>query len=113
MISCACGRKSIGIVFSENFFPNRPVAISGVCEEVTHVSKTSFSGSNSLPLQRVHFFFGLSFSGSTGRSFSSGSATAPHFLQYQAGIGIPKYLCLETHQSHFNPFIQCSSLWNM
>src|SRR3989338_11045432 len=83
--------------------------MSGVKEEVAQVSKTSFSGINSL-LPQLHLLLGLSTKGSTGSCFSSAIVISLHFLQYQTGIGTPKCLCLEIFQSHLNPRIQFSYL---
>src|SRR3989338_1835664 len=88
---------------------NNSIAMSGVKEEVAHVSKTSFSGSKS-PEPHLHLLFGLSTKGSTGSCFSSATIISEHFLQYHAGIGTPKFRCLEIFQSHFRPSIQFSYL---
>src|SRR3989338_1005929 len=94
-MSCACGLKDIGSNFLKTGLSlNNSTAMSGVREEVAHVSKTSFSGSNSLE-PHLHFLFGLSAKGSTGSCFSSATIISEHFLQYHAGIGTPKCLCLE------------------
>src|SRR3989338_8413479 len=109
-MSCACGLKLIGLSFFEiSFFENNSIAMSGVSEEVAHVSRTSFSGSNSSE-PHLHLCSGLSTRGSTGSCFSSAKLASLHFLQYQTGIGIPKCLCLEMFQSHFSPKIQFSYL---
>src|SRR3989338_4231850 len=110
MMSCAWGRKLIGNSFLYIFLSlNNSIAISGVKDEVAHVSRTSFSPINSLE-PHLHFRNGLSTNGSTGNCFSSAAMIALHFLQYQTGIGIPKYLCLDMFQSHFRPLIQFSYL---
>src|SRR3989344_6657285 len=91
---------------------NNDAAICGVNEDVAHVSSTSFSPTKSLE-PHLHALFGLSFTGSTGRSFSSGRTISPHFLQYHTGIGTPKLLCLDMHQSHCRPLTQLSNLFFM
>ena len=95
------------------FFPlNNSFVIIGVNEEVAHVSRTSFSGTNSVLPHFEHFFInGLSFNGSTGNCSSLANITSSHLLQYQTGNGTPKYLCLEMHQSHCSPLIQLSNLF--
>src|SRR3989338_8063762 len=109
-MSCACGLKLIGKSFLNILLLlNNSAAMSGVKEEVAQVSKTSFSGSNSLK-PHLHFDNGLSTRGATGSCFSSAITISLHFLQYHAGIGTPKCLCLEIFQSHFKPSIQFSYL---
>ena len=109
MMSCACGRNAIGKILF--FIPGtNDAAISGVNDDVAHVSKTSFSGMNSFPLHFGHsFIVGLSFNGSTGSCFSSASMGSSHFAQYHTGKGTPKNRCLEMHQSHCNPLTQLSN----
>src|SRR3989344_4867956 len=108
-MSCACGLKLIGCSFLCNLMSNNSIAMSGVKDEVAHVSKTSFSGTSSFE-PHLHLCNGLSTNGSTGSCFSSATRTSPHFLQYQTGIGTPKCLCLDMFQSHFKPLIQFSYL---
>src|SRR3989338_3959756 len=109
-MSCACGLNDIGSNFLKTGLPsNNSAAMSGVREDVAQVSKTSFSGSNSEE-PHLHLVFGLSTKGSTGSCFSSAIAISLHLLQYHAGIGTPKCLCLEMFQSHFRPSIQFSYL---
>src|SRR5271157_6009375 len=94
------------------YFSSRPhlAFISGVRDDVAQVSSTSVSGSNSMPPHFAHVPSGLLMSGSTGRSSSMANLGSPHFLQYQTGNGMPKYLCLEMLQSHFRPLTQFSYL---
>src|SRR3989338_640269 len=101
-MSCACGLKLIGNNFLCSALSNSSIAMSGVKDEVAHVSRTSFSGIKSSEPQ-LHLCSGLSASGSTGNWDSSAIMDSPHFLQYQTGIGMPKCLCLEMFQSHFRP----------
>src|SRR3989344_3431849 len=105
-MSRADGLRVIGNDFP-NFLPSQPRASCGVNDEVIHVSNTSCSGWNSAEPQ-IHFFFGLLFSGSTGRSFLSGKISFPHFLQYQTGICGPKWRCLEISQSQLRLLTQSS-----
>src|SRR3989338_11428029 len=86
--------------------------MSGVRDDVVHVSNTSFSPINSFE-PHLHFLSGLSTRGSAGSCFSSATVISLHFLQYQTGIGTPKWRCLEMFQSHFNPLIQFSYLARM
>src|SRR3989338_8574999 len=108
-MSCACGLNDIGCSFFCIFLSTSSIAMSGVNDDVAHVSKTSFSLSNS-DEPHLHFLPGLSTNGSTGNCFSSATIISLHFLQYHAGIGTPKCLCLEMFQSHFKPLIQFSYL---
>src|SRR3989344_3785537 len=108
-MSEACGLKSIGTCSEMPYVVN---AICGLTEDVAQVSITSFSGSNSAEPQS-HFFFGLSFKGSTGKSFTSARIMLLHCLQYHKGKGTPKNLCLLMHQSHCRFSTQCSYLFFM
>src|SRR3989344_365416 len=110
MMSCACGLRDIGNIFACSFESSaHREFICGVSEDVIHVSRTSFSGTNSPEPHLGHFFAGcLSSSGSTGRSLMSAGIISSHFLQYHMGNGTPKNLCLEMLQSHCNPLIQFS-----
>src|SRR3989344_627575 len=105
MMSCACGLRLIGKIFlCSGEFSAQSELICGVKEEVIHVSRTSFSGTNSREPHFGHLFTGgLSSSGSTGSCFSSATISVSHFLQYHTGKGTPKNLCLETLQSHLRP----------
>ena len=85
--------------FSKFSFSPYFILIIGVKDEVAQVSITSFSGINSVH-PHVHFSFGLSVNGFTGKSSIFARISLPHFLQYQTGNGTPKYLCLDIHQSH-------------
>src|SRR3989338_8393754 len=112
-MSRACGRKLIGCNdFCSFLSSNNSSAMSGVNDDVAHVSSTSFSPINSFE-PHLHLCNGLSTKGSTGNCFSSATAVSLHFLQYQTGIGIPKCLCLDMFQSHFSPLIQFSYLARM
>ena len=115
MMSCACGLRDIGnSFFLISGFLTRSVAICGVSDDVAHVSITSASGTNSPHPHFRHFAIGgLSFKGSTGKSFSSASTISSHFLQYHRGKGTPKNLCREIIQSHCRPLTQCSYLCRM
>src|SRR3989338_11492419 len=112
-MSRACGRKLIGCNdFCSFLSSNNSSAMSGVNDDVAHVSSTSFSPINSFE-PHLHLCNGLSTKGSTGSCFSSATTILLHFLQYQTGIGIPKCLCLDMFQSHFRPLIQFSYLARM
>src|SRR3989338_9222744 len=113
MISCACGLRLHGYIFSNSNLEVLSFAqlsiICGVTLEVAQVSITSISPSNSVD-PHLHFPLGFIDNGSIGRSFSSATIILEHFLQLHTGKGTPKCLCLDMHQSHCNPSIQCSYL---
>src|SRR3989344_5254969 len=79
--------------------------------ESTHPSQMPFSPTSAPP--QSHFSLGgFAVAGSTGKSFSRAGQTFPHFSQYQNGIGTPKVLWREKHQSHSNPSVQSSNNCN-
>src|SRR3989338_2665229 len=113
MMSWPFARRDIGNIRTKNFSSSLNFnAIWGVKLLVAHVSMTSFSPTNSVPLHFPHLWpaFGWLAVGSTGNSVSSAKTASPTFAQYQIGKGTPKNRCRDTHQSHFKPFTQFSYL---
>src|SRR5208337_5282781 len=94
-------------------FPSQPVTFRTEMEESIQVSSTSTSPSNEVPPHFLQGCFGFASVGSIGRSFSSGTAISPHFLQNQTGIGVAKIRCREMHQSHSICSTQFSILRSM
>ncbi len=117
MISCACGRRSIG-----NTRANRssslpqPAAICGVSDEVAQVSITSGSAAKPPGTPRWASVKpgGVSLDGSTGSVASSGTIgwscrgrpSGPS--GYQTGNGTPKKRCRLISQSPVSPSTQFS-----
>src|SRR4029079_5218515 len=112
MISCACGRKSIGKVRAKRSGSvAHPHASSGVNDDVAQVSMTSGSPVNPPGWSRCDSSNpgGASVEGSTG-SVSSGATigsspcTLPSAsMGYHTGNGTPKTRCRLTSQSPFRP----------
>src|SRR6056297_2102059 len=116
MMSWPCGRRSKGYSSgwsianaSSSASQSQPALISGVSEEVAHVSNTSSSASNSSwPHSGQASTGGSSASGSTGRSSFSAITGSSQDSQYHTGNGMPESRWREISQSHSRPSIQCS-----
>ncbi len=111
-MSWPCGRIWAGKIFGIPL-PSHPVTLSTEMDESIHVSSTSSSPANSVLPHVLQGWSGFASVGSTGRSFSSGTAICPHFLQNQTGIGVAKIRCREMHQSHSIWDVQFSILRSM
>ena len=96
-MSCPCGRSWVGI--RRSVLSGQPATARADMELSIQVSRTSCSGMNS-ELPHLHFFLGWVRLGSRGSQLSSATSASWQFLQYQAGMGVAKILCLDMHQSH-------------
>src|SRR5208337_48272 len=107
MMSTPEGCTSAGNRFFQSFLSGQPAWTAQVIDESNHVSRTSFSGLNSVEPHLGHFaILGFSKRGSMGTQSASARSTSPHFPQYHNGIGVANTLCLEITQSHSSDFAQ-------
>src|SRR3954452_23990804 len=99
MMSCACGRRSIGNTrASRSASSSQPPAICGDSDDVAHVSMMSGSATKppGLPRWDSSYPSGQSLDGSTGSYDSSGSIGLSYDgspsspTGYQSGIATPK-----------------------
>ena len=117
MMSCACGRRSIGNVRATmSGSDSHWVTSCGEIEEVAQVSMTSGSPTNPPGWPRWSLLkpAGTSVDGSIGNCESSGtigwlkSVRPSSSTAYQTGNGTPKNRCRLIHQSPLSPFTQFS-----
>ena len=117
MISCDCARRFIGNTRANrsSSVPQRAV-ISGVSDDVAHVSITSGSATNPPGAPRWDSAYpgAASDAGSTGSADSSGTIGDEYTgdpeasTGYQTGNGTPKNRCREISQSPASPDTQFS-----
>ena len=118
MISCDCGRRSIGNTRANRSgsVPQR-AAICGVSEEVAHVSITSGSAMNppATPRRDSSYPGAGSAAGSTGSASSDNGTIGDEYTGepaassgYHTGNGTPKNRCREISQSPARPSTQFS-----
>src|SRR3954462_14597098 len=117
MMSCACGRRSIGkIAANSSGSVSQPDATCGDSDDVAQVSMTSGSAMNPPGLPRWSSVnpSGTSDDGSTGsadsgaRSGAEWSGSPASSSRYQTGNGTPKNRCRLISQSPLRPSTQFS-----